>query len=149
VQKRWILGEPVHDEGLLNTPELGPVADVVSMHEAVERIRPMPLDTPSLVAIVAPALLPMIPVTVIEVPLKIRCSSCSERSFEWTVNEGRGVVRHRHPNMTCEPSTQPMDRSGILLDAGSTTVSKKPTRPRWPYPQSRRDRPALVRERPA
>jgi hypothetical protein len=28
VQKRWIFGEPVEDHGLLDAPELGPVADV-------------------------------------------------------------------------------------------------------------------------
>jgi hypothetical protein len=70
VYKRWILGEPVQDNGLLDAPELGPVADTVSMYEAVQSIRPMPLDKQSLVAIVAPAVLPMIPVMAIEVPLK-------------------------------------------------------------------------------
>jgi hypothetical protein len=70
VQKRWILGEPVEDKGLLDAPELGPVADTVSMYEAVERIKPVPLGVQSAVAIVVPALLPMIPVFAIEVPLK-------------------------------------------------------------------------------
>jgi hypothetical protein len=70
VRKRWILGEPVEDKGLLDAPELGPVTDTVSMYEAVERIRPMPLGKQSLVAVVAPALLPMIPVVAIEVPVK-------------------------------------------------------------------------------
>jgi hypothetical protein len=50
--------------------ELGPVAETVSMYEAVQSIRPMPLGKQSLVAVVAPAVLPMIPVMAIEVPLK-------------------------------------------------------------------------------
>jgi hypothetical protein len=70
VQQRWIVGEPVEDTGLLDAPELGPVADTVSMYEAVERIRMAPLGKQSIIAVVAPALLPMIPVVAIEVPVK-------------------------------------------------------------------------------
>jgi hypothetical protein len=70
VQKRWILGEPVEDQGLLGAPELGPVADTVSMYEAVERIKMAPLGMQSVLAIVAPVLLPMIPVFAVEVPVK-------------------------------------------------------------------------------
>ncbi len=70
VQQRWILGERVEDKGLLDAPELGPVADTISMYEAVKRIKPVPLGKQSLVAIVVPALLPMIPVLAIEVPVK-------------------------------------------------------------------------------
>jgi hypothetical protein len=70
VQKRWILGEFVEDKGLLAAPELGPVTDAVSMYETIEHIRPIPFSRQSLVAIVAPALVPMIPVFAIEVPVK-------------------------------------------------------------------------------
>jgi hypothetical protein len=70
VQQRWIFGEPVEDKGLLDAPELGPVVDTLSIYEAVEHIRPVPLGKQSVVAIVAPALLPMIPVVAMEVPLK-------------------------------------------------------------------------------
>lgn len=70
VQQRWILGERVEDKGLLDAPELGQVADTISMYEAVKRIKPVPLGKQSLVAIVVPALLPMIPVLAIEVPVK-------------------------------------------------------------------------------
>jgi hypothetical protein len=58
VQKRWILGEPVEDKGLLEAPELGPVADTITMYEAVKRIKPVPLGKQSLLAIIIPALLP-------------------------------------------------------------------------------------------
>ena len=70
VQRRWILGEPVEDKGLLEAPELGPVADTITMYEAVERIKPVPLGKQSLLAIIIPALLPMIPVLAIKVPVK-------------------------------------------------------------------------------
>jgi hypothetical protein len=70
VQKRWILGEPVEDKGLLEAPELGPVADTITMYEAVKRIKPVPLGKQSLLAVVIPALLPMIPVVAIKVPVK-------------------------------------------------------------------------------
>jgi hypothetical protein len=70
VQRRWIVGEPVEDKGLLDAPELGPVVDTLSIYEAVERIRPVPLGKQSVIAIVAPSLLPMVPVAAIEVPLK-------------------------------------------------------------------------------
>lgn len=56
--------------GLLDAPELGPVADTVSMYEAVARIKPVPLGTQAVVAVVAPALLPMLPVIALEVPVK-------------------------------------------------------------------------------
>jgi hypothetical protein len=70
VQRRWIFGEPVEDKGLLDAPELGLVVDTLSIYEAVKGIRPVPLGKQSVAAIVAPALLPMIPVAAIEVPLK-------------------------------------------------------------------------------
>src|SRR5215475_3427657 len=70
VQRRWILGEAVEDKGLLEAPELGPVADTITMYEAVKRIKPVPLGKSSLLAIIIPALLPMIPVLAIKVPVK-------------------------------------------------------------------------------
>jgi hypothetical protein len=70
VQRRWILGEPVEDKGLLEAPELGPVADTITMYEAVKRIKPVPLGKQSLLAVIIPALLPMIPVLAIKVPVK-------------------------------------------------------------------------------
>jgi hypothetical protein len=40
------------------------------MYEAVKRIKPVPLGKPSWLAVVIPALLPMIPVVAIKVPVK-------------------------------------------------------------------------------
>jgi hypothetical protein len=70
VQRRWILGKPVEDKGLLEAPELGPVVDTITVYEAVKRIKPVPLGKQSLLAVVIPALLPMIPVFAIKVPVK-------------------------------------------------------------------------------
>jgi hypothetical protein len=70
VQRRWIRGEQVDDKGLLGAPEIGPVADVITMYEAVGRTRPAPVGMQSVLAVVAPVLLPMIPVLAIEVPIK-------------------------------------------------------------------------------
>jgi hypothetical protein len=60
----------VEDKGLLDAPELGPVADTVSMYEAIERIKPVPLGKQAVVVVVAPALLPMLPVIALQVPVK-------------------------------------------------------------------------------
>ncbi len=69
VRRRWILGEPVEDE-LLAAPEIGPVADTVALYEAVSRMRAFPIGRETLLAIVLPALLPMLPVVAIQVPIK-------------------------------------------------------------------------------
>jgi hypothetical protein len=70
VQKRWILGEPVQDDGLLEALELGLLADTIRRYETVKRIKLAPLGKQSLVAVLAPALLPMIPVLAIKLPVK-------------------------------------------------------------------------------
>jgi len=64
------VGEPVEDKGLLEAPELGPVADTITMYEAVKHIKMAPLGKQSLLAVVIPALLPMIPVFAIKLPVK-------------------------------------------------------------------------------
>lgn len=70
VRRRWIAQEPVVESPLLQAPELGPVIDTVSMYEVVDGIRPSPIGMRSLLAIVLPALLPMIPVLAIQIPVK-------------------------------------------------------------------------------
>jgi hypothetical protein len=70
VHERWVGGKPVENDALLNAPELGPVADTVSLYEAVGRVKPVPLGQQSLIAVVVPAVLPMVPVMAIEVPVK-------------------------------------------------------------------------------
>jgi hypothetical protein len=70
VRRRWIAQEPVVESPLLQAAELGPVIDTVSMYEVVAGIRPSPIGKRSLLAIVLPALLPMIPVFAIQIPMK-------------------------------------------------------------------------------
>ncbi len=70
VRKRWIAREPVESSPLLAAPELGPVIDTVSMYEVVDGIRPSPLGMRSLMAVVVPAVVPMIPVFAIQVPMR-------------------------------------------------------------------------------
>jgi hypothetical protein len=55
---------------LLQAAELGPVIDTVSMYEVITQIRPAPISKPSLLAVVLPAILPMLPVLAIQIPLK-------------------------------------------------------------------------------
>ncbi len=71
VRERWINGKPVvEDEPLLQAQEIGPVADTISMYDAVERMRPVPVDKTSLIAVLVPAIIPMILVVALRVPLK-------------------------------------------------------------------------------
>lgn len=71
VRERWINGKPVvEDEPLLEAQEIGPVADTISMYDAVERMRPVPVDKTSLIAVLVPAIIPMVLVVALRVPLK-------------------------------------------------------------------------------
>jgi hypothetical protein len=70
VDRRWIRGETVQAHGLLSAPELGPVADTVSLYNAVDATRPAPIGPRMLLLVLAPILLPMVPLVSIEVPLK-------------------------------------------------------------------------------
>jgi len=70
VRKRWITQEPVEEAPLLQAAELGPVINTVSMYEVVAGICPTPIGKRALLAIVLPALLPMIPVGAIQIPVK-------------------------------------------------------------------------------
>ncbi len=69
VHQRWILGEPVRDDALFTARELGPAADAGMLYDAVERIRPVPFDPRTLIMVVAPILLPMVPLIAVEMHL--------------------------------------------------------------------------------
>jgi hypothetical protein len=68
VDRRWIRGEQVDDDGLLSAPELGPVADTLTLYQAVAAFRAVPIGRRT-VLLVAAAVLPMIPVVAIRVPI--------------------------------------------------------------------------------
>ena len=70
VRRRWISNEPVPEAPLLQAAELGPVIDTVSMYEVVTQIRPTPIGKRAMLAVVLPALIPMLPVAAIQIPLK-------------------------------------------------------------------------------
>ncbi|MFM0573069.1 hypothetical protein PQQ88_32950 [Paraburkholderia caledonica] len=69
VHRRWIDGHGVGSPAILDAPELGPVADVQSIYEAVRRIKSFPFTKLGLLAVAAPAAAPMVLVTVIKLPL--------------------------------------------------------------------------------
>lgn len=70
VRGRWILRLPPEDDALLDAPEIGPVADTVTLYEAVKKMRIAPIGRASLLAIALPAALPMLPVLAIEIPIR-------------------------------------------------------------------------------
>jgi hypothetical protein len=70
VERRWLRGEPIDDDALLNAPELGPVADTLALYQAVANLRPAPIGKRSIITAAAAAVLPMIPMAAMQVPLK-------------------------------------------------------------------------------
>jgi len=70
VERRWIRSEPVTDDAVLSAPELGPVADTVTLYETVRGMRAAPLARTSLLAPVVATVLPLLPVFATQIPLK-------------------------------------------------------------------------------
>ena len=66
---RWIEGLPIEDDPILSAPELGPVADTITLYEAATKMRMIPIGRRSLLAVLLPAALPLLPVLAIEVPI--------------------------------------------------------------------------------
>jgi hypothetical protein len=70
VHQRWVRGKSVEDSGLLSAPELGSVADTLTLYEAVARLRPVPIGRFAVITVVAAAILPMLPVVAFQIPIK-------------------------------------------------------------------------------
>jgi hypothetical protein len=70
VRRRWILREPLEDSPLLEAPEIGPVADTLSLYEAVTKMRAVPIGKTALLMIGLPAAIPMLALFAIKVPIK-------------------------------------------------------------------------------
>jgi hypothetical protein len=70
VRRRWIEGEAVPEDGLLEAPELGPVADTIALYDAVKAMRAAPIGMRSLLPILVPASLPVLVVLALQIPLK-------------------------------------------------------------------------------
>lgn len=70
VHRRWILREPVTDDSLLQAPEIGPVADAISLYEAVSRMRIVPIGKRAVLNIALPAAMPLAGLYAIQFPIK-------------------------------------------------------------------------------
>jgi hypothetical protein len=70
VRQRWILGESPADDALLSAPEIGPVADTVSLYDAVRRMQVVPFGKSTLIGIAVPTLVPIIVLLSTQVPIK-------------------------------------------------------------------------------
>jgi hypothetical protein len=67
---RWIEGRAVEDDAILDAPEIGPAADVATLYELATRMRTLPISLQPLLAVVIPAVAPLLPVATLEIPLK-------------------------------------------------------------------------------
>jgi hypothetical protein len=70
VRGKWILGEANEDDPILSAPEIGPVADTVSLYEAVSAMRPVPLGRAGVLAIALPVMIPFLCVLALQIPVK-------------------------------------------------------------------------------
>jgi hypothetical protein len=70
VHARWIERQPRTENELLSAPEIGPVADTHAIYHAVVRIAAVPVGRRALTAVLAPAVVPMIVVAMLQVPVK-------------------------------------------------------------------------------
>lgn len=72
VHARWIERRPVSagQDALLSAPEIGPVADTQGLHDAVARMKAMPIDRKSVLAVLVPAIVPLLVVAALRIPLK-------------------------------------------------------------------------------
>ena len=70
VYRKWIFGQDVGEPPILDSPELGCVADTNTIFDAVEKMRVVPLGKEALIPLVLAIAIPMIPVFAIEVPVK-------------------------------------------------------------------------------
>ena len=69
VHRRWIEKKPVEDDALISAPEIGPVADVQAIYEAVQKMRPLPIGKSTVLAVLVPALIPVVIVVSLQVPI--------------------------------------------------------------------------------
>jgi hypothetical protein len=70
VRQRWILGETLADDALLQAQEIGPVADTVALYDAVVRMKPLPFGKSTLLGIAVPTLIPIVALLSTQVPIK-------------------------------------------------------------------------------
>lgn len=69
VHRQWIDGHAPADRSLLEAPELGPAADIGTIHDSIAAMRKFPATKASILALAVPAALPMIALATMEIPL--------------------------------------------------------------------------------
>jgi hypothetical protein len=69
VHRKWIGGEDVGEPSVLDAPELGPVADTLSLYQAVASQHAAPISKTTLIAILLPVALPMFAVAALQIPV--------------------------------------------------------------------------------
>ena len=67
-------GEAVVDDGLLDAPELGPVADTLTLYQAIESSA-APIGKQSIVTVAGAAMHPHAALIAIQVPINDNCST--------------------------------------------------------------------------
>lgn len=70
VHQRWILGQTVAQNDLLDAPELGPVADTAAVYDAVQNVNPLPVNKSTFMAVLIPLMLPMLFVVANQIPIR-------------------------------------------------------------------------------
>jgi hypothetical protein len=71
VREKWIERREVNDPaGLLSAPELGPVADNISMFQMVDRMRSLPVGKRALISVIVPTAIPLLVVVSLQIPIK-------------------------------------------------------------------------------
>jgi len=70
VRRRWILKETEVDDPILHAEELGPVADTLTLYQAVRSMRIVPIGRAALLAIAIPVLIPIAALFSIQIPVK-------------------------------------------------------------------------------
>lgn len=66
---KWILKRDPRADPLLDAPELGPAADVVAAHDAVQAHRFAPVTKATLSLILLPLALPLLAMAAVQVPI--------------------------------------------------------------------------------
>ncbi len=70
VRRRWIEKGAVDDDAILTAPELGPVADTVTLYEMVQKMNVIPLGKAAFFTLAVPIAMPMLAVVAIQIPIK-------------------------------------------------------------------------------
>ena len=70
LHERWVEGRAVEDDAILDAPEIGPAADVATLYELATRMRTLPISLQPLLAVLLPAVAPVLPVATLEIPLQ-------------------------------------------------------------------------------